>query len=131
MKVGIGTATDHFKYSRLHTNMEEKRMIIGFVIWSIVALLFFGIGIWSRKAEKPVGFWSNVKAPEVNDVKEYNNAVSIIWFVFAVIFELLGFPLLFFEQNSPIFLVVAVGTVFLIIGIMIAYTRVENKYRKK
>lgn len=106
-------------------------MIIGFVIWSIVALVFFGIGIWSRKSEKPAGFWANVKAPEVNDVKKYNNAVSVIWFVFAVIFEMLGLPLLFFEQNSPVFLVVLVGTIFLIIGIMIAYTMVENKYRKK
>ena len=106
-------------------------MIIAFVIWSVVALLFLGISIWSRKADKPVGFWSNVSAPEVNDVKRYNNAVSVIWFVFAVGFELLGLPLLFFKQNSPIFVLVAVGTIFLIIGVMGAYTIVENKFRNK
>ena len=106
-------------------------MVIAFVIWSIVAILFFGIGIWSRKSKKPVGFWSNVSAPEVNDVKRYNNAVSVIWFVFAVIFELLGLPLLFFKQNSPILVFVAVGVIFLIIGVMGAYTIVENKFRNK
>ena len=105
--------------------------MIAFVIWSIVAILFLSIGIRSRMADKPVSFWSNVSAPEVKDVKRYNNAVSVIWFVFAVVFELLGLPLLFFKQNSPICIFVAVGTVFLIIGVMVAYTVVESKYRNK
>ena len=105
-------------------------MVIAFVIWSIVAIVFLSIGIWSRKADKPISFWSNISAPEVKDVKRYNNAVSVIWFVFAVVFELLGLPLLFFKQNSPVFAFVAVGSIFLIIGVMGAYTVVESKYRK-
>lgn len=106
-------------------------MIIGFVIWSIVAVLFLGIGLWSRKSEKAVGFFSNTKPPEVTDIAKYNKAVSIIWFVFAIILELLGLPLLFLKQNSPLFLVVVLGTVFLVIGIIIAYIRIEGKYRKE
>lgn len=31
-------------------------MIIGFVIWSIVSAIMLGIGIWSYRSEKPVGF---------------------------------------------------------------------------
>lgn len=106
-------------------------MIIEFVIWSMTALLFLGIGLWSRKSEKAVGFFSNTKPPEVTDIAEYNKAVSVIWFVFAIILELLGLPLLFAGQNSPVFIIVVLGTFFLVIGIMIAYIRIEDKYRKK
>lgn len=106
-------------------------MIIGFVIWSMTALLFLGIGLWSRKSEKAVGFFSNTKPPEVTDIAKYNKAVSIIWFVFAIILELLGLPLLFFKQNSPLFIIVVLETFFLVIGIMIAYIRIEDMYRKK
>ncbi len=105
-------------------------MIIGFVIWSITAVLFLGIGLWSRKSEKAVGFFSNTKPPEVTDTVKYNKAVSVIWFAFATIFELLGLPLLFLKQNSPLFIIVVLGTVFLVIGIVIAYIRIEGKYRK-
>ena len=31
-------------------------MIMGFVIWSIVSAIMLGIGIWSYRSEKPVGF---------------------------------------------------------------------------
>lgn len=50
--------------------------------------------------------------------------------VFAVVFEILGIPILFFEQNSPVFLVVVLGVVVLLIGIIIAYFKVEAKYRE-
>ncbi len=106
-------------------------MIIGFVIWSITAVLFLGIGLWSRKSEKAVGFFSNTNPPEVTDTAKYNKAVSVIWFAFAIILELLGLPLLFLKQNSSLFIIVVLGTVFLVIGIIIAYIRIEGKYRIK
>lgn len=112
-------------------------MIIAFIVWSMCAVLFLIIGIVDRKSEKPVGFWSNakpwsnVKELEVTDMRAYNNAVSTIWIVFAIIFELLGLPFLFFEQNSPVFLAVMAGVVILIIAIMLAYMKVENKYKFK
>ena len=105
-------------------------MLIGFIIWTIVSCLFLVIGITNRKADFPVGFFSNVKAPDVTDIKKYNKEVSNIWLVFAILFELLGVPLLFFEQNDPVFIIVILGTVALIIGIIIAYLRVEMKYKK-
>ena len=109
-------------------------MIIGFIIWSIVAVIFLIIGISSRKAKEPVGFWANVKRPgieDIEDVENYNKAVSSIWIVFSIVLEALGMPFLFCEQNSPLFLLVIIGAVFLVIGIMVAYTFVEKKYRKK
>lgn len=103
----------------------------GFVIWTIVAVFFLGVGVKSRRSEKAAGFWSNAKPPEVTDIRAYNRAVSRIWFFFAAGFELLGLPLLFCEQNDPRVLIAVFGTIFLVIGIMISYIKVENKYRKK
>ena len=109
-------------------------MIIGFIIWSIVAVIFLIIGISERKAKEPVGFWANVKRPgveDIEDVENYNKAVSNIWLVFSILFEALGIPFLFCRQNSPVFLLVIIGAMFLVIGIMVAYTFVEKKYKKK
>lgn len=112
-------------------------MIIAFIVWSLVAVLFLVIGLVDRKSEKPVGFWSNakpwsnVKKLEVTDIRAYNNAVSTIWIVFAIVFEILGLPFLFFGQNSLVFLAVMAGVVVLIIGIMFAYVKVEGKYKLK
>ena len=104
--------------------------MVGFILWSIVALLFLGIGMSSRKATEAVGFFTFVKPPIVEDVKRYNNAVAILWFVVTVIWELMGIPLLFFEQHSHIFLFIIFGVVILLIAMMIAYTRIEAKYKR-
>ena len=105
-------------------------MIMGFIIWTLCSLIFFIIGISTWNSKKEVGFFTGVKPNPMKDVKAYNRAVAKIWIVFGALFELLGVPFLFFEQNSPIFLLSAVGTMFLVIGIIIAYMRVEAKYRK-
>lgn len=104
-------------------------MVIAFVIWTVVSLIFLLIGVNSWKSEKAVGFFSNAKPPEIKDVKKYNKAVAKIWFGFAAAMEIIGIPLLFIEQNSPVALLIAFAVVALIIGIMILYTRVEAKYR--
>lgn len=104
-------------------------MIIAFGIWSIVALIFLGIGIVSCKSQEAVGFFTFAKPPVVKDVRKYNCAVSRIWIVFAIILELLGVPFLFLEQNSPLVFLSVFGVVGLIIGIIIAYIKVEDKYK--
>ena len=105
-------------------------MLIGFIIWSVVAVAFIVLGIVSRNAKEAVGFFSNVKAPEVSDVVNYNKAVSNIWFVFAILFEAIGVPILYMQQNSPLFLVIVLGAMFLSVGIMVAYMNVSIKYKK-
>ena len=42
-------------------------MIIAFIIWSIVATIFLGIGIRCRKSSEAVGFFTFVKTPVVDD----------------------------------------------------------------
>ena len=102
-----------------------------FIIWSVVCVLFLGIGIWAWRAKEPVGFFTGVKAPEVKNVKKYNHAVAKIWFVFAVLLELCGIPFLFLEQNSAGFLFVIFGVMALVIAVMIVYMHVERKYGVK
>lgn len=106
-------------------------MLLAFIIWSLCSLLFLIIGISSKMSKKPAGFFSNCKAPEVTDVKKYNNAVAKIWFVAAVVFELLGVPFLVLEQNSPIFIIIILPIPFLVVLMVVAYLRIEAKYRKK
>lgn len=110
---------------------EGKIMMIAFVIWTVVVCIFVGIGVRSWSAESPVGFWTNAKPPVLRPevVKAYNKSVAKIWFVFAIIFEICGLPILFIEQNSPFFIVIIVGVMLDIIGIMVAYTKVEKKYK--
>ena len=106
-------------------------MIIAFIIWSACAALFFGIAIYDRRADKPVGFFANVSPPQVNDVKAYNRKVSNIWIVGAVLFEIFGLPFLFLEQNSPGFLFIVIVVPFWAIGMMAAYLKVSSKYTKR
>lgn len=106
-------------------------MIIGFIIWSIVGFVLLVIGILARKSDKAVGFYTGVKQPEVSDVRKYNRSVSVLWFVYAILFELLGLPLLFLKQNSAGFLLSILGVPVISIALMIAYNRILAKYRVK
>lgn len=106
--------------------------MIGFIIFSMVFFILAAIGINSWKAKEAVGFFTGVKPPKIpeKNVKKYNHAVAVIWFVFAVIYELLGIPLLLFEQNSPYFIITILGAMFWVIGLMIAYLIVQKRYLK-
>lgn len=106
--------------------------IIAFVIWILVSLVFVGIGIYDLRANEVVGFWSNGKKPVVNDenLKAYNRAVGILWIAFAVIFMLLGLPLLA-GDNSPLIVITLLGSLAEIVALMAVYVLViEKKYCK-
>lgn len=131
MKNQLIVCCDEFIYNFRFIEMMKCRGVdmIGFIIWSIVAIVFIGIGISAYKSEKTVGFFTFVESPVVNNVKKYNHAVSILWIVGAVLLEMTGIPLLVLEQNSPMFITVIFGVVVLVIGMMIVYVRIEHKYR--
>lgn len=105
-------------------------MIIGFIIWSIVAAIFVGIGISCRKSNEAVGFFTGCKPPIIENVEQYNKAVSKLWFVEAGIYEIMGVPLLFLEQNSLLFIPIIFGVVIGLIAMMVVYLRIEAKYKK-
>lgn len=106
--------------------------MFGFAIWTVVAFIFVVIGISCLHSKESVGFFTFMKSPQISDenVKNYNHAVSILWFIFAALLEIIGLPLLFFKQNSPIFMLVAFGCIALVIALMIAYLRIETHYKK-
>ena len=106
-------------------------MIIGFIIWSMVAIIFVYIGISCRKSDEPVGFFTGSKPTEIENVSAYNRAVSRLWFVSTVIYEIMGVPLLFLEQNSVLFIPIVFGVMIGLIVMMVVYLKIEGKYRRK
>lgn len=105
-------------------------MAIGFIVCSIVAVIFLGIGIGCRKSREAVGFFTFVKPPTVKDIKHYNRAVSVLWFTATVVLEMTGISFLFLEQNSPAFILVILAVIILVVGMMIAYSKIEAKYKR-
>ncbi len=104
-------------------------MIIAFIIWSLVSAILFGISVLAWRSKKPVGFFTGVKPFEVNDTKKYNHSVAALWFVYAILIEICGIPLLFLEQNSVGFIPVILGVVVITIALLIVYSQIEKKYR--
>ena len=102
---------------------------MGFFIWTLITLIFVYIGITIRKSNIPVNLFSFGDAPKVKDIKGYNKAVSNLWLVFTLLFEMIGISLLFIKQNSPFIILIVLGVVFLVIGMMVTYTKIESKYR--
>ena len=103
--------------------------MLGFIIWSLVCLVIIGIGISTWRAKEAAGFFTGVKPPKVKDAKRYNHMVAILWFVYAALFELLGLPLLFLEQNSPLFVVPVLGVPALTIVLVAGYMVILRKNR--
>ena len=64
--------------------------IIGFIVWAIVGCFIIGIGISAFFRKKAVGFWANIKAEPINDIKNYNYAMGKLFIVYGVIFILLS-----------------------------------------
>ena len=106
-------------------------MIEGFIIWSIVAIIFMLIGISAWRSKQEVGFFTFSKPPKMKDVVKYNHTVAKLWFLFAAILEVIGIPLLFIEQNSPIAILIIFEVMILLIAIIIIYLRIEKKYRQQ
>lgn len=102
--------------------------MIALLIWEACAVIFVGIGIGCFVTKKPVGFFANAKPPEIRDIKAYNRAVGKLWLIFSAIFALLGIPLL--RPDSSLVLLSIVGLVWVIILMIIAYLRIEQKYKK-
>ncbi|MDD5801839.1 MAG: hypothetical protein PUD31_05345 [Solobacterium sp.] len=102
---------------------------MGFFIWTLITLIFVYIGITIRKSNIPVNLFTFGDAPKVNDIKRYNKAVSNLWLVFTILFEMIGISLLFIKQNSPFIILIVLGVVFLVIGMMVMHTKIESKYR--
>ena len=105
-------------------------MITGFIIWTAIALMMVGFGVYALISKTAVNFFAGVKVPEIKRVKEYNRAVAVLWFVYAAIYEALGVPLLFLKQNSAGFIITILGVVAVTLAQVIVYYFVMVKYSK-
>ncbi len=103
---------------------------IAFLIWMIIGLVIIGLGVHTVFSKKAIGFWANMKAPEVSDVRKYNHAAGKLLIIYGGIFVLLGIPLLM-GQNSPFIILSVLGVFFETIIIMAVFIlAIENKYKK-
>lgn len=107
--------------------------MIAFAIWTIMGIVFIVMGIYDihAKTEKPFGFWANGKIAPIEDVKNYNRAVGILWCVYGVLLIFIGLPLLD-GQNSGLIILSILGTMVISVAAMVIYEiSIEPKYRKK
>lgn len=107
--------------------------LIAFVIWSILSVLFIGMGIYDLnfKKAKPFGFWANAEMTSIEDVKGYNRALGKLWCVYGVLLMVIGLPLLD-GQNSGLIFISIMGAMLISIATMVVYVvGIEPKYRKK
>lgn len=104
--------------------------IMGFVIWGVMGCLIIGFAIYGFFSKKPMRFWANAEAFEINDLKKYNHAVAKLFFIFGLVVILLGIPLLS-GQNSAWILFSVLGLMAASIILMAIYSLViEKKYKK-
>lgn len=106
--------------------------MVGFIIWTICTFIFVMIGVSAWKAKEPATFFTGEKPPRIPEanITKFNHSVAKIWFVFSAFFEALGMPLLLFE-NSPLLIFMVLGAVVFVIGMIIAYLKVQSRYMKE
>lgn len=100
-------------------------MIPAFLVCVAVAIGYLVMGIAIRKSDKPAGYYTFVKKPEVDDVKKYNNEVSVLWYIAAGLMVGNAVPLLFLEKDSPELVAVSIVFLFWVIVLVSAYRIIE------
>ena len=111
-------------------------IIIGAVIYLIVAAIMLGIGISQYRSKNPVGFYSGEKPPkssELSDVDMWNKKHGKMWIYYGigVIFSyVLGIP--FLITDSVWCLLPMCGGITLPLPLMICYhNKLIREYKKK
>lgn len=105
------------------------------IIWYLVsfgcAALFFGIGVYAEKLDKPMWFWSGteVDPAQISDVGQYNHENAVMWKRYALWFVAAGVAELW---NSVVALVLLVSGCTVGIALLVyCYGKIEKKYRVK
>ena len=105
----------------------------GKIIWWIVsfgcAILFYSIGVYATKLEKPMWFWSGVevKDSEITDVEQYNKANGRMWKLYSLWYVASGVAEIWNEILALVLLLAgcSIGLVFLVWS----YRRIYNRYK--
>lgn len=105
------------------------KMPVGFIIWSLASFVLVCRGICSRKSKGAVRFFTAYRAPWVNDIKKYNNAISILSIVGGVVLEIIGIPILRKASSSVLLVVTIAAGVWLII-LTVIYEIIRKKCQR-
>ena len=107
----------------------------GMIIWSITvfgcAILFFGMGMYAEKREKPMWFWagSTVDESKISDVKAYNKENGIMWKIYSLWFWASGIVYFWIEWLAVAILVLGCT---LGMGWLVArFNKIEKKNKVK
>lgn len=106
-------------------------MIIFPIIVFCCAFLFFGIGIYAERRQKPMWFYSGTSVDEshITDIAAYNKENGRMWKTYSLWFFASGIASFWSMGIALTFLVLACT---LGMGILVAtFTKIENKYKKK
>lgn len=99
-----------------------------------IFLFFLLIGIIAIKSKKPIGIYSNIKAPQadsITDVKAYNHACGMLFVGYGAMIGITGVSS-FFLSEKTLGILLAFIAFFGAIGMMIIYECViAEKYIKK
>ena len=111
-------------------------MILAFLICVGVAIGFLVMGIKIRKSDKPACYYTFLKKPEVDSIKKYNNAISVLWYIASVFLIGNAVPLLFLEKDSPDLVMVWIACLAWLIVLVSAYWIIDylrsvNKKRRR
>ena len=105
--------------------------IIGWIVAFGCAILFYGIGAYAQKLEKPMWFWSGIEVDPatITDVKQYNAENARMWKWYSLWYVAAGVAEIWSPIADAIILVLActVGLAILIWQ----YNKILKKYRKQ
>ena len=110
--------------------MEGK--IIMLIISLICAVLFFSIGVYAKKSNKLVGFWSGgpqIDASKITDIEKYNKANAIMWQHYSLFYFGSALSAIFSHIISAILLMI--GCTLGLGLLVVAYNKICKKYMIK
>ena len=108
--------------------------VAGTIIWCVTvlgcALLFYGIGIYANRIEKPMWFWSGteVDPASITDVKAYNKENAKMWKWYSVWYWASGFVWIW--NHTLALIVLMLGCSAGIAILVRTFLKIEKKYKR-
>ena len=106
----------------------------GDIIWYVTifgcAMLFCGIGVFAKKTEKAMWFWSGseVDPDTITDIKRYNAENAHMWFLYSLWYWIAGFA--WIRSVAAALIILVLGCSVGIVMLVRTYLKIEKKYKK-
>lgn len=105
--------------------------IISGVIYGLVAMIMFGMGISQLKSKDPVGFYTGEKPPEkeqLSDVKAWNKKHGMMWMIYGGCIVCSWICSFFIGDSLYSVIPLAAGILAPIVILIICHHRLVKKY---